>query len=414
MMRPEKLFALRLRYSWKEQLRAWSSVMDWTVWLYIAVPALFIGGGLYRELWLDMPDWATQFPWGILHPLLMLLAIALGRIRVPLEEADRLFLRQQEHWLRALRRCGVWYSFGMQTLPIVLVTGLLLPFLLHAEGMRGSGIALAALYSFVFGMLMPMLLHIAAAQRRVWQRRLTAVAGLTALAAAYLYPMLALKPDWTWPFLTALAAALLAIPVLLWLTLRAGIAFEKEVRRERRTRSASTEIIMSRAMERQEAPTFRRPWLFLRSGRLFRATDAGTLLAEMRIKAFLRSSSLRVLAGFVSICSYAITKVPPSAAFALMIAFVAMGASWLRLQWQQWYEEEFVAQFPWQAKEAERAIRLSRFWLLLPAVLVWSAIGGYGLLGWWGAAAAPAVCAAVWLLASRYEWGARRSRDAGD
>lgn len=106
---------------------------------------------------------------------------------------------------------------------------------------------------------------------------------------------------------------------------------------------------MSRIIPSKPIVKVKRPLLFRRSQRLFGGTDAGTLLAEMRLKAFLRSMMpLRVWIGFLFVTSYASTLVSPTAAFALIIGFLIIGVSWLRMQWEQWYAEEFVAQFPWK------------------------------------------------------------------
>src|SRR5690349_9932300 len=86
LIKPGHLFLIRLKRYAKEQLRAWGSVMDWTVWVYLLVPAIVISGGLYRDLWQGLPEWAPYVPWTWLYPLALFIMMS-GRMRTFLDEA---------------------------------------------------------------------------------------------------------------------------------------------------------------------------------------------------------------------------------------------------------------------------------------------------------------------------------------
>lgn len=371
MMTPSRLFFARWKRNGKEQLRAWNSVFDWSVWIYLLIPGLVIFGGLYRELWGKMPDWALQMPWTSLYPVVLFIVLAIGRIRIFVEEADRLFLLQRPAWIQALKRWGIAFSFTKQALVLLLPFGLLLPFLLIAEGMEWLEIGSAYLYTFVFGMSMSLASHLMLGKARGWRKWVLDIIVLIVLAAAYLYPMLALSSTPA-AFELAVIAIMLIFLVLLVLVLRTGIQFEAEVKQDRDARMRSTEFLMSQVIESKPRVRLKRPILFRRSQRIFRKCDAGTMLAEMRLKALVRRlTMLRIWLSFISISSYALTLVPASASFLVIVLLVFLGASWLRMQWQHWFAEEFIAQFPWSALDVKRAITLSRFWLLLPPLVLW-------------------------------------------
>lgn len=402
LLTPGRLFLIRLKNNGKEQFRVWNSVLDWTVWLYLVIPGLVIFGGLYRELWQRVPEWATEVPWTALYPIVIFVLMAFGRIRTYVEEADRLFLLQRPRWLQTLKRYGMFYSFVMQALVLLIPFAILLPYLIKAGGMEWEHVGVAYLYAWLYGMFISMIFHQLKSIARGWRQWLLQGVTLFVLAAAYLMPMLMLSPGSS-DFMPAWIGMALVFPLSLFICLRTGIHYEAEVKSERNARLSSTELLMSQVIPSKPIVNAKRPLLFRRSQRLFRGTDAGTLLAEMRLIAFLRSMvPLRIWIGFLSVTSYASTLVSPPAAFALIIGFLVIGVYWLRMQWEQWYAEEFVAQFPWEGEAVGRAIRLSRFWLLLPHLSVWSGLAGYRWAGLWAIVPAAAVCGLIW-------WGISRN-----
>lgn len=91
---PGALFWRRVTAHWKNQRDNLATVVDWIVMLYIIVPGLLLGGGLYRELWTSpLPGWAQFFPLQAVVGILLFMFS--GRVLLFLEEADVLFLRQQ-------------------------------------------------------------------------------------------------------------------------------------------------------------------------------------------------------------------------------------------------------------------------------------------------------------------------------
>lgn len=400
---PRRLFLIRLKNNGKEQFRVWNSVLDWTVCLYLVIPGLIIFGGLYRELWQRLPEWAADVPWTKLYPFVIFAIMAFGRIRTYVEEADRLFLLQQPTWLKMLKRYGMFYSFVKQAFVLLIPFGILLPFLIRAGEMKWEHVGAAYLYAWLYGMVIAMVFHQIKSITRGWRLWLLQAAALIILAAAYLIPMLMLSPGSS-DFMPAWIGMALVYLLSLFMCLRTGIQYEAELISERKARLSSTELLMSQVIASKPVVKVKRPLLFRRSQRLFRGTDSGTLLAEMRLKAFMRSMmNLRVWIGFLSVTSFASTLVPPPAAFALIIGFVVIGVYWLRMQWEHWYAEEFMAQFPWEGEAVRRAIRLSRFWLLLPHLTVWSGLAAYRWAGLWSVIPVAAICGLIWWWMSRSE-----------
>ncbi|OBZ11323.1 ABC transporter permease [Bacillus sp. FJAT-26390] len=396
MLTPRQLFWIRLKKNGKEQLRVWNSVLDWSVWLYLVIPGLFIGGGLYREILLEMPEWALSLPWAKFYPILLLLLLLSGQIRIFVESADRLFLLQRPEWLRTLKRCGFGYTLAVKFVVIGLPFLLLLPFLLKAEGLTGLQLVLAYGYTIVTGMILAIGIHMLQGKLVGWRKRSAQLMALLLFIAFYLTPMLAWTYD-TKLLGISLGAGIVALLVMTRFGLRSPINFEAEVKQESETRLRSTELLMSQVIEAKPLVRLKSPFLFRRSQRLFRKSDSGTVLAELRLKAFLRGmTNLRVWLSFISASTVAVSLVPGPVALFLVAALSLLGAAWLQLQWKQWFAEAFIVQFPWTSGSARRGAVISRFWLLLLPMLLWSAIAGYKLLGVQAAIMAALLCFILW------------------
>lgn len=396
MLTPRQLFWIRLKRSGKEQLRVWNSVFDWTVWLYLLLPGLFIAGGLYLEVLQEMPDWAMSLPWSKLYPILLLILLFFGRVRLFVEEADRLFLLQRPEWLQTLKRCGIGYTLVVKLVAIGLPMLILQPFLLKVEGLTGLQLGLAYAYTIVAGMIWAIGTHMMNGRLRGWRKRIIDLIGMLLFIAVYLIPMLAWAYD-TRLLSLSLGGGIVTLLIMLRYGWHSAIHFEAEVKQESETRLRSTEMLMSQVIESKPLVRLKRPFLFRHSQRLFRKSDAGTMLAEMRLKAFLRCMAhLRVWLSFISASTVAITLVPGPIALFLVAALTMIGSSWLHIQWKQWFAEDFILQFPWSPSSAKKGAVISRFWLLLLPMLLWSAIAGYKLLGAQAAVPAALLCFIVW------------------
>jgi len=380
---PFVLFARRARRYWGEQLRVWRTVLDWTVWVYLVVPALLIGGGIYGEWWQQPPEWMTGIPLA-LAGIPFILMLFKSRLRVFLEDADVLFLMQRNSWTARITGYGALYSALTTALTTVLALVPMLPWLSQVHGWGAEYLAAWALFVWSVRVLF------AVAERGIrtvwpgWRTYLLLVPLWLACAAA---PGAAVRLAGDPAALGGGAAAvLLGATFTGWRTMNLRGAFEADIERERKARLASTEMLLAGAgvVERKPIVRLRRPLLFRRSGRLFRGSDPGTMLAEMRIKSFVRKmASVRLWFGFVSVSTAAMLTAPPWLALAALALLPIPAAAWLHGHWREWFDGDFVSQFRWDDVSAVKGATLSRFWLLAPAV-AWLAL----LAGW--RAAGPA------------------------
>ena len=392
---PHTLFRSRVARFWAEQYRVWRTALDWTVWLYFIVPGLLFAGGTYRDWWLDLPAWLTGLPdpLAAVPPLLLVLA---GQLRVYAEDADILFLRQRPVWIKGLIGYGTAYSFVMSAIQTVLLFGLQSVWIVKAMGLGWTSIALWMLFTASCRTVFSIVKNLIRSRWTGWRRYAVTGGASIAMAGLYLVPVLRfLSTQNNIALSIGALVALAALPAAIAVKMRAKGTFMNDVLMERLARLASTDLLLSAAIERKPTVRLRRPLVFRMSGRLFRGTDAGTMLAEMRLKAFLRKwKNVQLWIGFYGASSGAVLLSPGWLQFPLVAALSFLAAYWIHEQWKEWFAEPFIQQFRWEDSAAIKGSSLSRFWLLLPGAGWLAAVAGWSAGGWLFAAAG-AVCGAV-------------------
>lgn len=395
---PGRLVRYRIANYIKEQIRVWRTALDWTVWVYLLVPGLLIGGGTYRDLWRDPPAWLIDLPTELaLIPLTVYLL--LGRLRTWLEDADAVFMLQRTAWTSRLIYGGALYTMAVQTLGTALLFGLLLPWLRLGGGFGWSYLALWALYTLGCKSFFTVLKRVVEARWRGWRRWLFETLIIIGVVAAYVLPIVR-DAD------AALLASCTVLAFGAWslafaAKLRQRGSFETDIREERSARLASTGLLLTPVMEQKPTVQLKKPVVFRRSGRLLRNSDAGTMLAEMRLKSFLRKlGNVQLWFGFISASTMAIFLSPSWLGLGLAAVLPLLAASWVHGQWKEWADEPFIAQFRWEEKALRRGSALSRFWIIMPAALWLSAIAGAMTAGWIGALIGLPIGLGVWYTAN--------------
>jgi len=142
------LIRTRVARHWRVQYRMWKTALDWTVWLYFIVPGLAVGGGIWLDWWREPPLWLAGLHEGWMAAPFAVLAMS-GRLRVFLEDADVLFLRQRPAWERGLKAFGIAYSFGMHLVSAALVLSLLSVWMVRTAGLEWAHPSYAGQACFV-------------------------------------------------------------------------------------------------------------------------------------------------------------------------------------------------------------------------------------------------------------------------
>lgn len=391
------LFMSRVSRHWAGQSRVWRTALDWTVWLYLLIPGLLFAVGTYRSWWQHPPDWliALPDPLAALPPLIAALS---GGLRVFAEDADVLFLRQRPAWRRGLAGLGIAYSCLAHHIVIAAVFGFMTIWLVHTIGITIAQMLWWAAFTAACRTAYAIVKHLIGARWNGWRKyAVLCLAGASAAAAILVPTQYFLNSRHTAIMQIAATIAWIALVIAAVCKLRARGTFWHDVLMERKAQLASTDFLLSQSIERKPRVQLRRPILFRQSRRLFRRDDAGAVLAEMRLKSFLRKgANLRIWLSFISVSSTAVLLSPAWVSLPVALALPGIAAVWLRDQWKEWFAEPFLAQFPWEAPVARAGSSISGLWLLVPGAAWLAALAGWVIAGAWGAAAGLALGAVIW------------------
>lgn len=128
-----QLLRKRVSDDWRYKLRDLRAALDWTVWLYILIPALIVSIVYYRSWWLMAPEWLDSVP-----ELAMMVPLFLGAtwwsLRVFLEEADQVYILQNQDLVAGLKKWGMVYSLLKGSVLTLFSIAVVLPFLITGWG----------------------------------------------------------------------------------------------------------------------------------------------------------------------------------------------------------------------------------------------------------------------------------------
>ena len=391
-----QLFLKRVRSQWLHQISVLRSVADWVIMLYILIPALLIGGGLYMELWsAPLPEWVGMLPQQT--AALALLFFYSGSILLFTEEADVLFLRQNERWMRGLRLRGMLYSFAVTVLRAVLLTAVILPFLvrgfeLHTMDLIGWSI-LAAGTGWFFSL--------AARRVKVRYKGLRESLFTAALRIGSILPVIILFTQFREQPAVAAAAGLLLI-ALSWLpmksVLRARGTFNEDARLDARVRLWLTDKLVTRAAG--APPKVRsRVFLFRRSRRIFRSAEVYKRFAGAFIKQFFRQpESVWLYVQFSTTAIFAVVFPPGIVKMIVYTALMFMLSYMLYAKWKSFADAEFSMVLPFTMEQQYKAGILAVRIVMVPPSVILSLV--FGLTIWPGWAGAGIGLFLSWMLPS--------------
>lgn len=104
-----------------------ASIVDWTVALYVVVPALVIGFFLYKDFILNINTSPVIHIPLVLFIVLLFLITRIETIRTYLQRADRLFLIQNRKQMIRLKQAGLYWSLSKHLILLGSALALLAP-----------------------------------------------------------------------------------------------------------------------------------------------------------------------------------------------------------------------------------------------------------------------------------------------
>jgi len=395
---PIRLALSRCFVFWRKSASAWRMTLDWTVVLYLVLPALWVAGGMYADLFRHPPDWLGRVPeWAPAAILAVLMVRA--RLRTFAEYGDGLFLRASGKWVRGMAATGLAYTMAARLAVAGVATALLLPPLAATAGWGfGQGALLAAAAGFM-GFVWTCARD-AAERRWLGARRVLAVNALRAAFIAAWIPAARWLVGGDEPAAAvAFNAALAACSALLgWRRTMVSGTFAHELEAERQAYADNVGWVLMDTEKAPTPPAGRRPWVLRNPRPLLKRRSEPARIAELWLRSLLRDGAqTATLLRFACLGITAVWLPPLWLAAIAWIGMIALLALWLDGLWDRWLSERYMALFGWQEDVRREAGDVGRLLLLRPVGLAWCAVIGlhvgwmHGGLWWSAAALLPAV-----------------------
>ncbi|KXJ38298.1 transporter [Bacillus spizizenii] len=288
-MNGRTLFFRRLFDYYRYQFKVFHAVIDWTVALYIVLPALaFViyqyiglmnGRGLFYE-WSEMMEWRWLYA-------VCVLIVCTGSIHTFLMEADKVFLLQKKEIIYQLKQYALMYSFFVTLAKWLLFFFIVLPFISHITLAEST-----ALLCYLFGLHTTFL---ALKQDRIRKPRSISRRIAEILFRAVLFSGSAVLIVFTEWRLLALIGILFLIFAFVrgWKKTALFSAFEAEVTEEKKSRLALARLVMMMSQEagipKVKDRLRRKPLLYRNSKRIFKRRTILTGYKELFFKVTLRN-----------------------------------------------------------------------------------------------------------------------------
>ncbi|MCC3358008.1 ABC transporter permease [Bacillus sp. REN16] len=309
----KSLFKTRFRKEVAYQWGVFRSVVDWTIFLYLFIPVIVIGGYHYYTWWSDIPGWFNGFPLSFIFGLLYLFCWQ-GRIRTFLEEADQLFLLQKRSFIVALKKWTrnlyvTGYSAG-----ILFLIAILIPFFLNQYNLTLSEILGLSIY---FISLKALILG--------WKQYLD---GIVSTWKKGFYTILLFIGFWAFSITLVIWALdtsvlfLLIISILQWLLFLLNSSkrinrlttFSTDVEIEKQAKLVYVKSIFafSEYVEKVPSQKKRSPLFYRNSKRIYKKRNRKKSLQELCMKVFFRNRTyLFQCFQITSITTVALLVIPP-------------------------------------------------------------------------------------------------------
>ncbi|QWU44966.1 ABC transporter permease [Bacillus sp. NP247] len=369
----KKQFYKRLRHELQRKWKSIRSVTDWTVALYIIIPALIFMGIYYRSLWMETLSMEETIYFGL--GLLAFYFVTYSRgVRSFFEQADSLFLISYPTHMRKLIQYGMIYTFIRIAITNVMVVVVMLPVLMKSIGATKIQIILFWTFFTVFRFMLSLLtrfIHI-----RVGKRWVLWIIKNVIFSMNLSFFGMSLFFTYKNPFYSILfiGLAVFLIIVLVKEKMNYKNYFFKEVEKEKEESMRWTSGIMQvGGHAAKPSSSNKKPWMFPRSKKIL-GKKADSRIVESFLKEFFRTSSARIFyIQIVCISAVGIIMSPRwIAAIILVFALVAI-SRYARDYWNEFTKRMFLHLYCAEGKLLLLRWKADRY-LLLPVILLYGIV----------------------------------------
>ncbi|HHK5534144.1 TPA: ABC transporter permease [Bacillus mobilis] len=366
-------FYKRLRHEMGRKWKSIRSITDWTVALYIIIPALIFIGIYYRSLWIEELSMGETVYFGL--GLLVFYVITYSRgVRSFFEQADSLFLISYPTHMQKLMQYGMTYTFIRIAITNVVVVVAMLPVLMKSIGVTKIQVVLFWLFFTVFRFMLSLLtrfIHV-----RVGKRWLLWIIKNVISSISLSFFGLSLFLIYKNPFysIPSIGLAIFLIIVLIKEKRNYKNCFFKEIEKEKEESMRWTSRIMQvGGHTAKPSSSNKKPWMFPCSKK-FLGKKKESRIVESFLKEFFRTSSARIFYIQIVCISTVSIIMSPRWIAAIILAFALVGISrYARDYWNEFTKKMFLHLYCDEGKLLLLRWKADRY-LLLPVLLLYGIV----------------------------------------
>ncbi|PGU04067.1 MULTISPECIES: ABC transporter permease [Bacillus cereus group] len=366
-------FYKRLRHELERKWKSIRSVTDWTVALYIIIPAFIFMGIYYRSLWIHELSMEETIYFGLGLLIFYLVTYSRG-VRSFFEQADSLFLISYPAHMQKLVQYGMIYTFVRIVITNVIVVVIMLPVLIKGIKVTEIQIVLFWVFFTVFRFLLSLLtrfIHV-----RVGKRWVLWIVKNVIFSISVSFLGVSLFFIYKNPFYSILciSLAISLIIVLVKEKMNYKNHFYKEVEKEKEESMRWTSGIMQvGGHAAKPSSSNKKPWMFPRSKR-FLGKKADSRIVESFLKEFFRTSSTRMFYVQIVCISTVSIIMSPRWIAAIILVFALFAISrYARDYWNEFTQKMFLHLYCEEGKLLLLRWKANRY-LLLPAILLYGIV----------------------------------------
>ncbi|MFJ8413932.1 ABC transporter permease [Bacillus paramycoides] len=366
-------FNKRLRHELQRKWKSIRSVADWTVALYIIIPALIFMGIYYRSLWMKELSMEETVYFGL--GLLAFYFVTFSRgVRSFFEQADSLFLISYPNHMRRLMKFGMIYTFIRIAITNVIVVFIMLPLLMKSMGATIIQIVLFWIFFTVFRFMLSLLMRFI--NVRVGKRWVLWIIKNVLFSFGLIFVGISLffiYKNQLYSILFIGLAALLTV-VLVKEKMNYKNYFFKEVEKEKEESMRWTRGIMQvGGHAAKPSSSNKNPWMFPRSKKIL-GKKADSRIIESFLKEFLRTSSALMFYVQITLISSVSIIVTPRWITAIILVFALLAiAHYARDYWNEFTKKMFLHLYCDEGKLLLLRWKVNRY-LLLPAIIIYGTV----------------------------------------
>ncbi|MBE5104852.1 ABC transporter permease [Bacillus thuringiensis] len=366
-------FYKRVRYELRRKWKSIRSITDWTVALYIIIPALIFMGIYYRSLWINELSMEETVCFGL--GLLAFYFVTYSRgVRSFFEQGDSLFLISYPTHMRKLIQYGMIYTFVRIAITNVMVVIVMLPVLMKSNGVTKIQIVLFWAFFTVFRFMLSLLtrfIHVRVGKRWVLWTIKNVIFSMSlsffGMSLFFIYKN---------PFYSILFIGLAVFLTIILVKEKMNYKnyFFKEVEKEKEESMRWTSGIMQvGGHAAKPSSSNKKPWMFPRSKK-FLAEKADSRIVESFLKEFFRTSSARIFYIQIVCISTVSIIMSPRWISAIILAFALVAISrYAHDYWNEFTKKMFLHLYCDEGKLLLLRWKVDRY-LLLPAILLYGIV----------------------------------------